>query len=85
MWRCNADLPAPKPPDFDAWAEELLAFADCQGECATIGIVMHFAPIECVRALAADPPLWAVLLARARYADMKRFQQGVQAGRRLGL
>ena len=85
MWHCEPEPRARKPKDFAGWADEIGWFADCHGESATIGMVMVFAPVECVRALAADPPLWAALLARARYADMKRFQQGVRAGRRLGV
>jgi hypothetical protein len=69
-----------KPTDFDGWASELALFADCEGETAVLGIVMRFAPEECVRALSADQRLWASVIARARYADMKRYEMGVLIG-----
>ena len=85
MWRCNADLPAPKPPDFDGWLEEIGELADSEGFEALVGVLIRFAPAECVRHLSASPAIVASLIARARYADGCRFARGVAIGRRLGL
>ena len=74
-----------KPTDFDVWLEDLGLFADCNGEVALRGVVMHYAPSECVRYLSWDQRAWAELLARARYADATRFTAGVRNGRRMGV
>jgi hypothetical protein len=77
-------LPA-KPSAFDDWVEELGLFADCNGEEALWGVVMNYAPPECVRYLSWDQPCWTWLLTRARYADATRFTAGVRSGRRMGV
>ena len=78
--------PAPaQPTDFAGWYEEIGLFADLEGEAALIGVVMGFAPMECVRFLGAQPLLWVALVARARYADWQRFTAGLRNGRRVGL
>ena len=85
MWRCNADLPAPKPPDFDGWLEEIGELADAEGLQALLGVLLLYAPTECLRHLSSLPAIVASLVARGRYADQCRFARGVALGRRLGL
>jgi len=78
--------PIPTKPDgFDVWVDDLGLFCDCNGEEAFIGIIKHYAPVECVRYLSWDQRAWAALVARARYADITRFTAGVRSGRRVGL
>jgi len=55
-------------------------FADLNGESGLLGVVMIYAPLECVCALAANQPLWAELIARGRYADQQRYFAGITAG-----
>jgi hypothetical protein len=75
--------PAIRPPaDFLDWYHEITMLADLEGEAAVVGMVMTYAPVECVRAFAYNPVLWIELLTRARYADRCRFAFGVYAGRR---
>jgi len=74
-----------KPEDFDPWADELGWFTDVEGTQALLGVVMEYAPTECVRALASDQRLWACLMARGRFADRKRFELGVQIGKLVGV
>jgi len=85
MSRFEAEPRATKPKDFDPWAVELGLYAECEGLQALLGIVTHYAPVECVRWLAVDQPLWAQLVARAREADRQRFSFGVAHGRRMGV
>ena len=80
MRRFEAEPRAHRPRDFEVWLAELQLFADCNGEEAVIGVLMHYAPVECVRYLVALPTLWDELLARGRYADQVRFREGVRVG-----
>jgi hypothetical protein len=75
--------PADKPTDFDEWWREVCALADDEGEAATVGVVLGYAPVECVRFLATQQPMWTELMARARHTDMCRFYSGIHRGRRL--
>ena len=73
-----------KPAEFDGWYEETCELADAEGEATTIGVLMTYAPLECLRYLGSQQPLVASLLARARLADRARFMAGVYRGRQLG-
>ena len=79
----HEDAPV-KPLDFDAFVEELGLVAECEGAWALIG-AFWFAPLECCRYLASQPELWELLIARARYADARRWDAGVRLGRGVGL
>ena len=70
-----------KPSGFDDFLDELSMVADHAGVWALIG-VFWFAPEEPCRYLVAHPHLWEGLLTRARYADWKRFESGMQLGQR---
>jgi hypothetical protein len=83
MQRFEPEPRAEMPPDFEGWIAELLLLADAEGEAATLGILLQYAPLECVSFLATVPALCAELISRARYADRCRFEFGVYAGRRL--
>ena len=83
MKHLESEPRAVKPADFDGWCDELGLFCDVEGFEALVGVLINFAPPECVRFIASQPALWMELLTRARHADMKRFQQGVQRGRGL--
>jgi hypothetical protein len=72
------------PPDFEDFLDELGLVADCEGAWALVGMFWH-APIECCRYLASQPELWELLIARARYADARRWDAGVRLGRGVGL
>jgi len=85
MQRFEAEPRARKPRDFDAWLAELQLFTDCNGEEAVIGVLMHYAPVDCMSYLVAQPALWDELLSRGRYADAQRFRDGVRVGRGVGL
>jgi hypothetical protein len=85
MRRFEAEERARKPRDFDAWLLELQLFTDCNGADAVIGVLLHYAPVECLRYLVAQPALWDELLARGRYADQQRYREGVRFGRGVGL
>src|SRR6478735_4512870 len=85
MRRFELEARATKPRDFDAWLLELQLFTDANGEEAAIGVLMHFAPVECLRYLVAQPALWDELLSRGRYADLQRYREGVRCGRGVGL
>ena len=84
MQRFEAEDRAVKPPDFDAFVDELGLVADCEGAWALVGMFWH-APVECCRYLAAHPAIWEGLIARARYADLQRWATGVRLGRGVGL
>lgn len=71
---------ATKPPDFDGWLEELQMLADCEGEAAALGVLMLYAPVECVRYLVSQQTLLHELLARGRYADRCRMTFGMAVG-----
>jgi hypothetical protein len=73
--------PAPIPDDFEAFVEELGLVADELGVWAVIGCYWR-ASDEACRALVARPVIWQGLIARARYADKRRFETGVTLGRR---
>jgi hypothetical protein len=80
MRRFEAEPRVVMPPDFAGFAAELALFADCEGEAALIGVVLEYAPLECVRYLSAHQELWAELITRARWADLQRFREGVAVG-----
>jgi hypothetical protein len=84
MRRFEVEDRAPKPPEFDAFIEELGLIADCEGAWALVGMFWH-APPECCKYLAAHQHVWEGLLARARFADARRYSEGVHVGRRVGL
>jgi len=69
-----------KPLDFDDWFEELGLYADCNGAWALVGAWWSSSE-DCCRYLASQPVLWEYLLARAHYADAKRYDLGVWCGR----
>jgi hypothetical protein len=79
MSRFEAEPRATKPTDFDPWLEELGLLADTEGAQALLGIIWY-APVECLAYLVTVPGLWAGLLARSKYADLKRFYLGVAIG-----
>jgi hypothetical protein len=81
MPRFEPEPRAVKPPDFDAWLDELGLVADCEGEWALIGTLWR-SPRECCAYLATIPGMWASLLTRARYADFRRFYDAVWMGHR---
>lgn len=81
--RCSPEPRARKPKEFDGWLADLVELADSEGESALVGIVLFYAPLECVQYLASQQPLWTGLLTRARYADAQRFRAGVSLGREL--
>jgi hypothetical protein len=83
MKRFELEPRATEPPDFLEWFHELAMLADAEGEQATIGILMQYAPVICVEYLGSQPELFALLLARARFADQLRWYEGVRAGRRM--
>ena len=70
-----------KPEQFEAWLDEIGLLADCEGLEALIGILQWFSPVECCAYLITLPGVWPELLARARFADAKRFAEGVYIGR----
>lgn len=72
-----------KPYEFDGWMDELGDVADEAGAWALIGCFWH-ASEECCRYLVANPTLWQGLLARAQFADKRRYESGVMLGRRMG-
>jgi hypothetical protein len=74
---------ADKPAEFDKWFAEICELADDEGEAATVGVVLGYAPVECVRFIASQQSMWAALMARARHTDMCRFYSGIYRGRRL--
>ena len=74
---------APIPDDFECFIEELGSVADECGAWSLIGAFWH-APDEACRALVARPVIWQGLIARARYADRRRYESGVTLGRRAG-
>jgi len=76
--------PAAIPDDFEAFVIELGDVADELGVWALIGCYWR-APDEACRALVARPVIWQGLIARARYADRRRYESGVTIGRRAGL
>ena len=84
MRRFEAEDAPVKPLDFDAFLEELGLVADCEGAWALVGMFWH-APVEVCRYLASQPALWELLIARARYADARRWDAGVRLGRGVGL
>jgi hypothetical protein len=67
-------------PDFDLWVEEMGLLAASEGTQALIGVVMHFASVEAVRALSGQPTVWAGLWVQAQYGDRQRLLQGLLAG-----
>ena len=73
-----------KPDEFDEWLDELGLLADCEGAWALIGAWMY-SPTECTRYLVTLPGLWEGLIARGRYADLRRFDLGMRVGRRMGV
>jgi hypothetical protein len=73
-----------KPDSFDAWLSEIGDVADALGAWALIGAWRN-SPTECCRYLITLPGLWDGLIARGRYADRRRYEAGVYAGRRIGL
>ena len=84
MWRfLECEPPAEKPLEWDEWWIEIGEVADAHGEAATVGVVLQYAPLECVQYLASQQPMFAELLSRARFADARRFQAGVLRGRQL--
>ena len=85
MTRFEYEARATMPPDFLDWYHEIGLLADIEGEAAMTGVVLQYAPMECVRYLGAMQPLWAELVARGRYADRARFTFGVYAGWRVGV
>lgn len=84
MRRFEAEARPEKPADFDDFVEELGLVADCEGAWALVG-AFWFAPVECCRYLAAHPIVWEYLLARAHYADLRRWDAGVRFGRGVGI
>jgi hypothetical protein len=85
MRRFETEERAGKPPEFDPWLEELGMLADLEGEQAVLGVLLQFAPVECVRWLGSQQHLLAGLIARGRYGDRCRFAFGVYVGRGVGL
>ena len=85
MQRFEFESRARMPPDFLDWYHEIGLLADAEGEAAMTGVIVQYAPPECVRYLGSHQPLWAELVARGRHADRCRFTFGVYAGRRVGL
>ena len=85
MQRFDVEPLAVKPTAFDPWLDELGLFADCEGFEALIGVLIHYAPPECVRYLASQPAIVASLVARARFADWQRYEAGLLRGRGMGL
>jgi len=79
----ESEPPADKPIEFDGWYTDVAELADTEGEATTIGVLMEYAPMECLRYLGSQQPLVASLLARARLADRARFMKGVYRGRQL--
>ena len=73
-----------KPRDFDAWLLQIGMTADAAGAWAVVGAWMR-SPEDCCRYLVSLPGLWEGLIARGRYADQRRYEEGVMIGRRAGL
>jgi len=84
MPRFEAEARVQKPADFDQWLWEVGLLADTEGAWALIGMWWH-SPPECCRYLASQPALWELLIARARYADARRWDAGVRLGRGVGV
>ncbi len=84
MRRFELEARAVKPPEFDAWLSEIGDVADVEGAWALIGAWRN-APTDYCRFLITIPGLWEGLIARAQYADRRRYETGVQIGRGVGL
>jgi hypothetical protein len=83
MRRFEVEARPDKPPEFDAWLDELGLVGDCEGTWALVGTLWR-SPAECCKYLGTLPGVWSGLLARAQYADRSRFEFGVYLGRNAG-
>ncbi len=83
MRRFEHEPRALKPEGFDAWLEKVGDVADALGAWALIGAWRN-SPVECCRYLVTIPGLWDGLIARAQYADRRRYESGVLIGRGVG-
>jgi len=84
MKRFEAEPRALKPDGFDAWLSEVGDVADVLGAWALIGAWRN-APTDYCRFLITIPGLWEGLIARAQYADRRRYESGVLIGRGAGV
>ena len=84
MQRFEAEERAPRPLDYDAWLVDLGDVADTCGAWALIG-AWRRAPTDYCRYLVTQPGIWEALVARAQYADRRRYESGVLTGRGVGL
>jgi hypothetical protein len=69
--RFEAEPRAAKPPEFDAWMDDLAEIADTEGTWTLI-MAWMYAPPECCAYLMRLPGLLEGLMLRARYTDQQR-------------